>query len=383
LGYFGGVRRALALITIAVAACSGPPSSPPDSGEPPDAGPVDSGVPDAGPGVPGCDSPLSIWPTDCGALSWAKSDAGTHPRNHHLTDLAQTNAGAFLYVIGGFNAGAVIAGIDRFQIQPDGTLSPAVADTPMPVAVGGTSGGILNNSVLVVAGGQDGTFRNVSTSHWAPINPDGTIGTWKTGGDIHEKRMHGGAFVHGDTIYVMGGYDDPDVWSDVVKATVDSTGTLSDWVDAGTLPGPLSHFALSGAGDYCYLTGGLNMSALGNPPDLATVWRGHVMANGDLGEWQAMTSLPTGLATHGSFIYGGFLYVAGGVDNSGNEEKAVLRAPIMADHSLGAWDTSTPLPVPRGHVHALPVLGTHVYSAAGAIDAQLDSTGDIQIGTFQ
>jgi hypothetical protein len=340
---------------------------------------VDSGVPDAG---PGCDSPLSIWPMDCGALSWLTSDAGTHPRNHHLTDLAQVDAGAFLYVIGGFNAGATIAGVDRLQIQPGGLLSPAVADTPMPLPIGGTSGGIVKN-VLVVAGGQLQSGMNQSTSHWAAILPDGSIGAWQTGGDIHQKRMHGGAFVHGDTIYVMGGFNDPDVWSDVVKATVDGTGALSDWVDAGTLPGPLSHFALSGAGDYVYLTGGLNMSALANPPDLKSVWLGHVTANGDLGEWQALTDLPVAESTHGSFIYGGFLYVAGGVNNNPSEEKRVWRAPILADHTLGAWDLTTSLPVARGHVHSLPVLGNRVYSVAGAIDFQLDSTGDIQIGTFQ
>jgi hypothetical protein len=42
-----------------------------------------------------------------------------------------------------------------------------------------------------------------------------------------------------------------------------------------------------------------------------------------------------------------------------------------------------PLPSPRAHVHNLPVVGSHVYSIAGAIDLNLDSTGDIQIGTFQ
>src|SRR4051794_16464811 len=99
---------------------------------------MDSGVPDAG---PTCASPLSVWPMDCGALTWATNDAGTRPRNHHLTDIALTDAGAFLYVVGGFNAGSgVLANVDRQQIHADGTLGEMISDTPMSVPVGGMSG---------------------------------------------------------------------------------------------------------------------------------------------------------------------------------------------------------------------------------------------------
>jgi DNA (cytosine-5)-methyltransferase 1 len=37
----------------------------------------------------------------------------------------------------------------------------------------------------------------------------------------------------------------------------------------------------------------------------------------------------------------------------------------------------------RAHVHLLPVVGNHVYSVVGAIDFNPDSTGEIDIGTFE
>ncbi len=93
--------------------------------------------------------------------------------------------------------------------------------------------------------------------------------------------------------------------------------------------------------------------------------------------------MPTGLATHSSFFYGGYLYVGGGIDNAPAEEKRVWRAPVNADHTLGAWEQTVSLPIARAHVHQLPIFGNHVYSFSGAIDFNLDSTDQIDIGTFQ
>jgi hypothetical protein len=58
------------------------------------------------------------------------------------------------------------------------------------------------------------------------------------------------------------------------------------------------------------------------------------------------------------------------------------RAPIAEDSTLGAWEEVASLPVPRGHVHQLPIYKNFIYSIAGAIDFNLHSTGDIQIGNF-
>jgi hypothetical protein len=160
-------------------------------------------------------------------------------------------------------------------------------------------------------------------------------------------------------------------------------GTVSSWAAAGSLPGPRSHFSVTQLDDYVYITGGLAMSAYDNPPDLQDTWRGQIQSDGTIGGWIQMTNLPVAEATHASFFYGGFLYVCGGINNTPEEEDRCWQSPVQADHSLGAFVEVASLPIARGHVHQLPVLGGKVYSIAGAIDFNLDSTSEIDIGSFE
>jgi N-acetylneuraminic acid mutarotase len=248
------------------------------------------------------------------------------------------------------------------------------------VPLGGIVGGVVGK-VIVFAGGTDPRLNVSDQAYSSVVGDDGHLSAWKSAGSVLQPRMHGAAFTDQDTIYVMGGFRDPDVWDDVVKATVSPDGTVSPWTPAGKLPGKRSHMSVTFVDGYVYMTGGLDSSAFRNPPVLTDVERGHLV-NGTLGEWTKMPDLPVELATHSSFFYGGYVYVAGGIDDV-NQENGVWRAPVNADHSLGAWAKAPVLPIARGHVHHLPILGTHVYSVAGAIDFDLDSTDQIDIGTLQ
>jgi hypothetical protein len=254
----------------------------------------------------------------------------------------------------------------------------------MPYALGGMTGGAVGN-VIVLAGGDTGKVIGI-TSYSAVVGDDGSITSWKTGGTIGHPRMHAGSFSIGNTMYIMGGFQDPSVWNDVVKATVAPDGTLSAWTPAGTLPGPRSHFSVSRVGNYVYMAGGMAISAYQNPPALEDVSRGEIAADGTLGGWTSMTPLPVDLATHASFVYGGYLYIAGGISDTGataDQEKRVWRAAIDATGALGTWEPVASLKIARGHVHQLPLFQNHVYSVAGAIDFNLTATPETDIGTFQ
>ena len=138
----------------------------------------------------------------------------------------------------------------------------------------------------------------------------------------------------------------------MVSATVSPAGTLSPWTTVGMLPGPRSHFSVSLLDGYIYLTGGLDVSAFQNPPNLPDVVRAQIAADGTVGPWTTLTPLPVPLATHASFFYGGYLYVGGGISGTTDplQENRVWRAPIAADHTLGAWELAAPLLIARSHV---------------------------------
>ena len=335
----------------------------------------------AGGAPPTCEDPAAPPTMSCGKLAWTKSLALSRPRNHHFTAGAPAKAGAFLYAIGGANDNSVLDNVDRAPIAADGSIGAWTAEAKLPLGAGGLTGGIVSN-VVVIAGGMTG--GGVTDKSWsAVVGDDGALGAWKPAGSVLHRRMHPGSFTKGDTFYVLGGFDDPTVWDDAVRATVHADGTLSAWTSAGKLPGPRSHMSVSFVDGYVFLTGGLDMSALANPPLLADVSRARLADDGTLVEWTPMPALPVALATHASFFYGGYLYAGGGIDDAPAQEKRVWRAPIGADHALGAWEAAAPLGIARAHVHQLPVFHAHVYSVAGAIDFSLASTTEIDVGAFQ
>ena len=118
----------------------------------------------------------------------------------------------------------------------------------------------------------------------------------------------------------------------------------------------MSHFTVNlvGEGDI-YLTGGLEASALDNPPDLNTTWHRKLQSDGTIGAWVAGPTLPVAEGAQAAFVYGGYLN-----NDVPAEEDRCWRAPIQPDRSLGAFEEIVPLPLARGHVHQMPVVGQNV-----------------------
>jgi hypothetical protein len=61
---------------------------------------------------------------DCEAdlKDWTAGPKIAHKRDHHVTIVAQTPAGAFLYVVGGVGTAATIKPIERSTIAADGSI---------------------------------------------------------------------------------------------------------------------------------------------------------------------------------------------------------------------------------------------------------------------
>ncbi len=354
---------------------------PVDAGNPlaVDAGDAGQALPDAG----GVDAGVDAGAVDAGpsirTLSWATSPTMTRGRNHHFSFIAVTDAGAGLYALGGVDVQTVLNVVDRHPLEADGGIGPSVALASLPLSVGGMSGAVLGQTVMI-AGGM--TATGVTAESWvATLGDDGSLGPWRPTGNTLHPRMHSGAFAHDGAFYVVGGFRDPAVFNDVVRATPEADGGLSAWQTVGTMPSPRSHFSISVEGDYVFIAGGLAQSAFQNPPDLNGVLRGHIV-DGGVSDWAVMPPLPVAIATHASFIDHGFLYVAGGINDT-EQESRVWRSPLDAQHNLGPWEQVASLPEARGHVHQMPQWGDRVYSVSGAVDFSLGSTEHIAVGTFR
>jgi hypothetical protein len=310
------------------------------------------------------------------SITWAMGPKVPTARNHHHTWIADQGAAVFLYVAGGSDANSDgLSDVQRAPVNADGTLGPWAAGTSLPDAIIGAGVALIHGEV-VLAGGY-----GLSTTWISAIQPDASMGPWKAGPPLPGAWFHTTAVAFQDFVYVIGGLDGTTEENQVVRSLVASDGTLGAWQPAATLPYALSHHASVVSGTTLYVLGGESVD--GVPRD--DVLSAPLAADGSIGAWKHELSLPSPVETHSAFVHDGSLYVVGGiVGPSLASSAAVVRSPLAADGTLGAWvtDASSALPHARSHVHQTPVRQTWVYSVAGAPTGFPSVTDETDVGTF-
>ena len=87
------------------------------------------------------------------------------------------------------------------------------------------------------------------------------------------------------------------------------------------MPRPRSHHASLVHQGALYLVAGLDGNPAGANTPLNDVLRAPIQADGSLGAWATVSALDSAYATHAALVEGGYLYVVGG----GGEQHAVRR----------------------------------------------------------
>jgi hypothetical protein len=174
-------------------------------------------------------------------------------------------------------------------------------------------------------------------------------------------------------VFVLGGADaDNRPVSSVHRARVLESGALETWGEQASLPEGRAHATVAAAtaytaaldttttAAYLYMLGGID-------PDgetLQTVRYAHVDLSGEVGAWETGTALPVPLHSASAVIFRGFLYLAGGVSTDGEARSALLRAQVLADGRLGEWETLPSLPGNRAF-SSLVGFGPFLYTIGG------------------
>jgi hypothetical protein len=198
---------------------------------------------------------------------------------------------------------------------------------------------------------------------------------------------------------VTGGFDGTantkTVWANNLNqdGTVGSS-TNTSWTTIATnpLPTTLAHHALAEADDtnspvavgkrFVYVIGGqVNVTDL--PGGSSAIYMASVDATtGAVSAWTTVTnSLPKALLGMSATVHNGYLYVAGGLDTTGNPVATVYSAPVNSDGTIGAWATSTnSLPTARAF-GGMFVFGGNIYFVDGdpvgsSVAPNLQSVGD-------
>ena len=324
--------------------------------------------------------PVVNVPSAARPISWASSAALPTARDHHVTFITTGSRGSWLYVGGGRKGDSTYADAYRARVDGDGMITSWEAAKPLPGAYADMALG-SDEDYVFLAGGLDANGAATNAAFVAPVFGDGRLGSWKaTTFPLPAPRAHAAAVVSDGYAYVIGGSERHAAVATVYRAKIGAGGATGPWTGIGALPGARSHHAAIVRDGSIYVVAG-NAGTSEDPQPLNDVIRATIGKDGSLGAWQTLSTLDASFATHAVVVYQDEMYVMGGVENNSHFSDRVMRAPFLADGSLGAWQTvNSPLPAPRAHVHHVPVLGDRIFSVGGSLSGQ--PTPDVVAGIF-
>lgn len=287
-----------------------------------------------------------------------------------------------LYVFGGqLNGTDVTDLVQMATIMPDGRLGSWTATTSLPAARGGHVS-VETNGYVYVLGGCCTTGAQVADVFYAPINGDGTLGTWSSTTALPSPRQTFAAVAHNGKLYaIAGNYGAGGInRQDVQMATVNANGSLSAWTALTPLPAPwTAHTAVTAtvaSSSYLYVIGG---GRSGEQPN-GDVLVAPINGDGTIGSWTNSTGLPNPRACHASVVLNGEILVMGGSSvNGGNGVVDMIEAPILGGGGVGSWMAMSSLPV--GRTFSASVVANGRIYALGGLQANTTPLGDVHVMT--
>lgn len=348
--------------------------------------------PDPGPSPQPVTCAVGSHKTDDGAcestLSITRSPQAVAPgRDHHVTLVAETKNGPYLYVFGGTAGWKVMFNdIQRAKLEKDGSLGAFEKVGTLPEGRAGHCG-VYSHGTFTLVGGTIGTAEHpgiANTTVEVKLNDDGSIGEITEGPHLPQGVMHATCDQKSDWLYVAGGRTGADNSSkQMVRAKIGADGKIAPFEALAPLTVDRSHHAAFIRGDYYYIIGGITGHAAGEHTDRKDIMRAKITEDGALGDWESAGDLSRALSVSAAQLFNDRVYVFGGLYAGDSYTDAIQTAGFGADGMIQEF-TKTPvkLSVARAHVHQLPVYEKYIYSVGG-LDNSDESVGFVDVGTFE
>jgi hypothetical protein len=218
----------------------------------------------------------------------------------------------------------------------------------------------------------------------ARINADGSLGSFNAAGTLTTERVSSSAVRVGNWVYVMGGGggtapESGNGLASVERAPINSDGTLGTFADAGvTLTINRWYHRSIVIGDYVYVFGG-DSGPYCSPIAQKSIERAQIKPNGDLGPFQdAGVTTVTTRVDSAVVVNGSFVYVIGGSSTIGVEVAAIHPDGTLGSFSDagGGWAPASILNGHTAHVigNTLYVIGGHGSTAIQTATFKSDGT---------
>ena len=303
---------------------------------------------------------------------WSTTISFSTTRYHHTSVVHN----GYLYVIGGYG-GNSLNDVQYAPINSDGTLGTWNTTTPFTGGRGSHASVVHNGYLYVIGGYENMTDNHLNDVQYAPINADGTVGSWNTTTSFATARHGHTSVVHNGYLYVKGGHSGSAPLSDVQYAPINADGTVGSWnTTTSFATARQGHTGVVHNG-YLYVIGGYDISNFFNDVQYAPI-----NADGTVGGWSTTTSFTNVRQGHTSVVHNGHLYVIGGHDQSSGSSvflNDVQYAPISADGTVGSWSTTISFATAR-HAHTSVVYNEYLYLIGGYDESS--RFNDVQYAPF-
>lgn len=242
-----------------------------------------------------------------------------------------------VYLIAGGNDTAFVSTVYTAPINIDGSLGSWSNSASFPIPVAYHKSIVIRNTAYVIGGYIEGSGPT-SNIYSAPINSNGTIGTWSLISTLPVALFGPEVLVISNKLYVLGGSNASNPLNGVYSAPILPTGMLGAWVTNSNLPTTLSHFNCAVVKNKIYTIGGRNN---GNTPT-SNIYSASFSIDGTIGTWSSSGTLPYAIDSYHLLVTKNRIYVLGGYNGS-SYVATTISAPINADGTIGTWSTGTSL----------------------------------------
>ena len=288
-----------------------------------------------------------------------------------LADHAVVAASGYLFILGGWDGQNVTSAVYGAPLN-DGQLGDWASLTPLPVGLAEHTA-VAANGYLIVVGGRDSDGKVQAAAYRAPINSDGSLGSWTEIPSLPQPLDSHAAVMAGSCLFVIGGWDGDERVSLVYRTFIGPGNPIPAWeelVDRRLPEERLDHSAVASHGQV-FVIGGIGSGGY----DESTVFQATVGADCTLGIWEPAQSLPNGVFDHAATTIQGNLYVTGGRNINLFKYDTVYNTGVIPNGTLGAWSelADSPLQAPLS-AHAVALSQDHLFviggqSAVGVLSA--------------
>lgn len=252
------------------------------------------------------------------------------------------------------------------RLNSNGTINGTWQTGTAPPSIYASKAGFIYNGYMYLTGGYDGV-NAVFNTYYIKLNDNGTMGaSWTPGSNTNTRHSNHQAVAYNGYAYVSGGNTSAAAWTDKVEmAEIRADGSLGAWVDTTAFTSIRTEHVMRAYNGFMYTTGGLLGGA-------EAVQYAPINSDGTLGAWTSSTTIPTGASNpfrrSGSGIHNGYWYIVAGCDASctATSGQRVLYAPVHANGQVGEWQQATTLPTNQQSYPQFAIYNNYIFSIGGA-----------------